>query len=112
SASRASLASTAGRIYLDWNATAPLRPEVRAAMSEALAEWGNPSSTHAGGRRARDLVERARGKVAALFGADADEILFTSGGTEANHLAIRGLATAARAGGRGAHVVSSPLEHP
>ncbi|HET6147351.1 MAG TPA: tRNA 2-thiouridine(34) synthase MnmA [Polyangia bacterium] len=103
-------------IYLDHAATSPVRPEVRAAMQVALAELhGNPSSTHAAGRRARAAVEEARGQVAGLIGALPEEIIFTSGGTEGDHLAIRGLATSARARRRlagGGHLISSPLEHP
>src|SRR6185312_17397896 len=76
--------------YLDWNATAPLRPEAAAAIGEALASCGNPSSVHRRGREARRRVERARAAVGALVGAAADEVTFTSGGTEANHLAILG----------------------
>lgn len=71
------------RIYLDWNASAPLRPEARAAMVEALDLTGNPSSVHAEGRKARGLVERARGEVAALVGCKPSEVVFTSGATEA-----------------------------
>jgi cysteine desulfurase len=105
-------------IYLDHNATTPLRPEVRAAMVAALDLWGNPSSIHGPGRQARDAVERARQHVAALIEAAPEEIVFTSGGTEGDHLAIRGLALAAREarraqlGARPAHVVSSTIEHP
>jgi cysteine desulfurase len=76
------------RIYFDWNATAPLRPAARAAMVAALDQLGNPSSVHAEGRAARHLVERAREEVAALVGADARNVIFTSGGTEANALAL------------------------
>ena len=76
------------RIYLDWNATAPLRPAARAAMLAALDQVGNPSSIHTEGRAARGLVETARGQVAALVGGDADHVVFTSGGTEANALAL------------------------
>ena len=71
------------RVYLDWNATAPLRPEARAAMIEAFDVVGNPSSVHAEGRNARGIVERARGEVAALVGCKPKEIVFTSGATEA-----------------------------
>lgn len=78
----------ADRIYLDWNATAPLRPEARAAMTSALELVGNPSSVHAEGRAARRLVEQARAEVAAAIGADARNVIFTSGGTEANSLAL------------------------
>ncbi|MBX9847170.1 MAG: cysteine desulfurase [Xanthobacteraceae bacterium] len=74
--------------YFDWNATAPLRPEARAAVVAALEVTGNPSSVHAPGRAARRLVEEAREKVAALVGASPREVVFTSGGTEANALAL------------------------
>jgi cysteine desulfurase len=76
------------RIYLDWNATAPLRPQARAAMLSVLEAVGNPSSIHAEGRIARRLIEQAREQVAALFGADVSRVTFTSGGTEANMLAL------------------------
>jgi cysteine desulfurase len=90
-------------LYLDYNATAPLRPEAREAMLAALAEPGNPSSIHAFGRRARAVKETARARVAALVGAEPAEILFTSGGTEANNLAL------ARA--PAASLIVSALEH-
>ena len=85
------------RVYLDWNATAPLRPEARAAMAAAMDLVGNPSSVHAEGRAARALVERARAQVADAFGADPAGVVFTSGATEAAALALagRGLAAAA-----------------
>jgi len=88
--------SRAARVYLDWNATAPLRPEARAAMVAAMDVTGNPSSVHAEGRAARGLVERARAQVAAALGADGAEVIFTSGATEAAALALagRGLAAA------------------
>jgi cysteine desulfurase len=76
--------------YLDWNATAPLRPEAAAAITEALALGGNPSSVHRRGRAARQLVEQSREAIAALVDAAADGVVFTSGGTEANHLALIG----------------------
>ncbi len=72
------------RTYLDWNATAPLRPEARAAMIAALDVMGNPSSVHAEGRRARAVIEDARERVAALAGANPADVIFTSGATEAN----------------------------
>jgi cysteine desulfurase len=78
------------RIYCDYNATAPLRPEAREAMARALDAVGNPSSVHAEGRRARGVVEAARETVAAAIGACRDDIAFVSGGTEAVSLAIRG----------------------
>jgi cysteine desulfurase len=76
------------RAYLDWNATAPLRPKARAAMIEALEQFGNASSVHAEGRAARQLIERARAQVAALAAADPADVVFTSGATEANMLAL------------------------
>jgi cysteine desulfurase len=76
--------------YLDWNATAPLRPEAAAAVAVALDHCGNPSSVHRWGRAARQTVEGAREAVAALVGADPEGIVFVSGGTEANHLALLG----------------------
>ena len=78
------------RVYLDWNATAPLRPEARAAMAAAMDLVGNPSSVHAEGRAAKALIERARAQVAAAFGADGADIVFTSGATEAAALACAG----------------------
>jgi cysteine desulfurase len=71
------------RVYLDWNATAPLRPEAKAAMAAAMEVVGNPSSVHAEGRAARALVERSRAQVAAAVGCAPDEVIFTSGATEA-----------------------------
>jgi cysteine desulfurase len=76
------------RTYLDWNATAPLRPEARAAVIAALDELGNPSSVHREGRTVRRLVEQARERVAALVGAEPRNVVFTSGATEANMLAL------------------------
>jgi tRNA (5-methylaminomethyl-2-thiouridylate)-methyltransferase len=102
-------------IYLDHNATTPPAPEVLEAMAAALRDLpGNPSSPHGPGRAARAAIEMARAEVAALLGATAEEIVFTSGGTEANELALRGLLAARRAAGVSGrlHVVSSPLEHP
>ena len=77
--------------YLDWNATAPLRPQAAVAMSEALRRWGNPSSVHRRGRAARQIIDRAREAVAGLLGdVDPSGVIFVSGGTEANHLALLG----------------------
>ena len=76
--------------YLDWNATTPLRPEAAAAMSAVLARCGNPSSVHRWGRWARQAVEQARSSVAALLDAPPEGVVFVSGGTEANHLALLG----------------------
>ena len=80
------------RVYLDWNATTPLRPEARAAMSAAMDVAGNPSSVHAEGRAAKALIERARAQVAQALGADGADIIFTSGATEAAALACAGRA--------------------
>jgi cysteine desulfurase len=97
-------------IYLDHNATTPLLPEVVDAMLPYLRErFGNPSSSHPIGRLAREAVETARGRVAALIEADPSEVFFTSGGTEANNLAIRGAAEA-RPDRR--EIVTSAIEHP
>ena len=102
------------RVYLDWNAAAPLRPEVRAAMSEALAVSGNPSSVHAEGRAARRLVEDARARVAALVGAEPRNVVFTSGGTEANAVALSPLTGLDPGQGQGprAGLLVSGIEHP
>jgi cysteine desulfurase len=90
-------------IYLDWNATTPPHPDVQAAMSRATREfWANPASTHQLGRRARAAVEDAREKLGELCAVQARDVLFTSGGTEANNLAL--------AGARG--IALSRLEHP
>ena len=78
------------RVYLDWNATAPLAEEARTAMAEAMPVLGNPSSVHREGRTARRLVEEARARVAALAGVAPEGVVFTSGGTEANALALAG----------------------
>jgi cysteine desulfurase len=76
------------RVYLDWNATAPLRPQAAEAFTQALALAGNPSSVHAEGREARQVIEHARAEVAALIGARHGNVIFTAGGTEANMLAL------------------------
>jgi cysteine desulfurase len=85
---RGDLART--QVYLDWNATAPLRPQAAAAMSSTLVRCGNPSSVHRWGREARRAVERARSAVGALLKAPPEGVIFVSGGTEANHLALLG----------------------
>ncbi len=89
--------------YLDYNATAPLRPEVIRAMTDVLHCHGNASSLHGPGRQARSRVDAARRDVASLVGAKADEVIFTSGGTEANNLALRGV--------KAARVLVSAIEH-
>jgi cysteine desulfurase len=97
-------------IYLDYNATTPVAPEVLEAMLPYLREeFGNPSSTHPYGRRARQAVEQARAQVAGLLGARAEEIVFTGSGTEANNLALRGVAEARP---ERWHVLTSAIEHP
>jgi len=97
-------------IYLDHAATTPLRAEVLEAMLPYLTEHhGNPSSIHASGRRARQGLDEARETIAARIGAKPREIVFTSGGTEADNLAVKGVAWAAS--GRGRHIVTSSVEH-
>jgi len=102
-------------IYLDYAATSPLDPAVATAMRDCLEhEYGNPSSQHAAGRRARALVETARAEIAARVGAPAERIFFMSGATEANNLALKGLllpgSSLARVGAR-PHLVTSTIEH-
>ncbi len=94
------------RVYLDHNATTPLKDEAREAMVEALASFGNPSSVHKEGREARALIESAREKVAGLVGASPEQVIFTSGGSEANALAL------AAQGGTAWHCYLSAIEHP
>lgn len=99
------------KIYLDYNATTPLDPRVAQAMRDSLeVGYGNPSSAHWAGREARQLVNESRAKVAALLGCAADEVVFTSGGSEANNLALKGLFFAR--GDRPAHIIASAIEHP
>src|SRR5438132_9372306 len=95
-------------IYLDNNATTPLLPAVWEAMRPFLTEtFGNPASAHRFGRKARQALEDARERVAGLLDAAADEVVFTSGATEANHLALFGLA-----GDPPGYLLASPIEHP
>src|SRR3954466_15065137 len=97
------------RVYLDWNATTPLRPEARQAMAAAWELSGNPSSVHAEGRQARRLVEDARAAVAGGVGAGPRNLVFTSSGTEANALA---LSPGARRTGRPVErLLISSIEH-
>ncbi|HEU5210568.1 MAG TPA: cysteine desulfurase family protein [Longimicrobiales bacterium] len=99
-------------IYLDHAATTPMRSEVREAMLPFLGErWGNPSSVHRWGRRARNAIEEARDRVAAALGAHRSEIVFTGGGTEADNLAILGCWRQARAEAGRAVVACSAIEH-
>jgi cysteine desulfurase len=96
-------------IYLDYNATTPIDPRVAEAMTPFLTSgFGNPSSTHMEGRKAKAALEEARGKVAGCLGCQPGEIVFTSGGSESNNLAIRGVVEAQGGG----HVVTSAIEHP
>ncbi len=96
-------------IYLDFNATTPVAPEVAGALQVYLTEeFGNPSSDYALGRRAREAVAQARGEVAALLGAASEEIVFTSGATEANNTVLKGVARHFRAG----QIITSAVEHP
>jgi len=103
--------STPGsRVYLDHNATTPVRDEAIQAMEAALHRaWGNPSSVHAEGMAARAVVENARAEIAALLGAEPDEVVFTAGATESNNTAIRGCAQAVACPGS---LVTSAAEHP
>ena len=99
------------RVYLDHSATTPVDQRVAAAMLRAVSEtFGNASSVHTFGQQARAAVDRARREVAALIGAKQNEIVFLSGGTEANNLAVRGLCDAAINHGR--HIITSAIEHP
>lgn len=100
------------RIYLDYNATTPIAPSVQEAMLPFLVEhYGNPSSHHVMGRAAREAIEDARSHLATLLGAERDEIIFTSGGTEANNLALLGVMLRDGPPFHG-HLVISALEHP
>jgi cysteine desulfurase len=97
-------------IYFDYNATTPLDPAVRDAMLPFLGEvWGNPSSIHRVGRRARALLDDARDRTAKFLGAKPSEVIFTSGGTESNNLAVFGTARALTSKGR--HLITSAIEH-
>jgi len=100
-------------IYLDYNATTPVAPAVREAIGPYLAEhFGNPSSSHALGRACHEAVAEARRHMAHLLGAARDEIVFTSGGTESNNLALKGVALAGWQPGSPGHLVISAVEHP
>ncbi len=90
-------------IYLDYNATAPVLPEVKQAVLDAMDCTGNPSSVHSAGRQAKKIIEDARVKVAALVGARARDVVFTSGGTEANNLVLKGTPAAS--------IITSTIEH-
>jgi cysteine desulfurase len=97
-------------IYFDYNATTPLDPVVRDAMLPFLGDvWGNPSSVHRVGRKARALLDDARDRAANFLGAKPSEIIFTSGGTESNNLAIFGTARCLKS--KGKHLITSAVEH-
>jgi cysteine desulfurase len=99
-------------VYLDYAATTPMYPEVEAAMRPFLAEaFGNPSGAHAAARAAKTALEEAREQVAGALGVEPAEVVFTGGGTEADNLAVKGAARAARAAGRGDGVVTTAFEH-
>lgn len=98
-------------IYLDYNASTPLHPDVARAIRAALDEcYGNPSSSHWAGESARHLLEHSRAQVAALLGCLPQEVVFTSGGSEANNMAIKGMFFARP--NRPAHIITSSIEHP
>ncbi|HJN85793.1 MAG TPA: cysteine desulfurase family protein [Dehalococcoidia bacterium] len=98
-------------IYLDYNATTPIDPQVAEAMLPFIQQhFGNPSSGHAFGVTTKEAVDRARSQVAATLRCGTDEVVFTSGGTESNNYAIKGVAGARR--GRGNHIITSTVEHP
>jgi len=102
----------ASPVYLDHAATTPMLPEAIEAMTEELAELGNPSSLHNAGRRARRVVEESREQIAAAYGARPSEVIFTSGGTEADNLAVKGLFWARRAADPGRRrVLTAAIEH-
>ncbi len=97
--------------YLDYNATTPVDPEVAEAIKPYLLEFfGNPSSSHWYGIQTRKAIETARGQVADLLGSQPEEIIFTSGGSESNNFALKGIAFANR--GKGNHIITSTIEHP
>ena len=104
--------NTSPVVYLDHAATTPMLPEAIAAMTEELARLGNPSSLHNAGRRARRVVEESREQIAEVFGARASEVIFTSGGTEADNLAVKGLFWARRtADERRTRLLTTAVEH-
>src|SRR5829696_891407 len=99
------------RVYFDNNATTPLAPDVlEAVIAASRDQFGNASSVHHFGQRAKSVLDDARSSVAALIHADPSEIVYTSGGTESDNLAIRGAADALGSGGR-KHLVASAIEH-
>src|SRR5215510_10383119 len=105
--------SSAALVYLDHAATTPMMPEALAAMTEELAHTGNASSLHNAGRRARRVVEESREQIAQAFGARPSEVVFTSGGTEADNLAVKGMYWARQAvpGAGRRRVLATAIEH-
>ena len=98
-------------IYLDYNATTPVAQEVAEAMMPfILKEFGNPSSSHSVGRRAKEAMEKARSRVARLLGCQPDEVIFTSGGSESNNMVLKGAAQSLQEKGR--HIITTEIEHP
>ncbi len=98
-------------IYLDYNATTPLDPRVVEAMLPYLKEhFGNPSSVHHFGEEAKRAVEKARGQVASLLGCKPEEVIFTSGGSESNNFALKGIAQTLK--NKGKHIITTKIEHP
>ena len=98
-------------LYLDYNATTPIDPQVAAAMLPYIHQYfGNPSSGHSFGLAARAAVDQAREQAAALLGCPTEALIFTSGGTEANNHALKGVAAAYRS--QGNHIITSAVEHP
>src|ERR1017187_5938200 len=100
---RSARSDSGALVYLDHAATTPMLPEALQAMTEELAQTGNPSSLHNAGRRARRVVEESREQIAQAFGARPSEVVFTSGGTEADNLAVKGLYWARQADGSAGH---------
>jgi cysteine desulfurase len=101
------------RIYMDHSATAPMAPQVLEAMLPYFSEkFGNASSLHSFGREAKEALEECREKVAGLLGADPEEVIFTSGGTESDNLALKGIAYRSREKGLGNHIITTAIEHP
>ena len=105
--------SATSRIYLDYNASTPLAPSVAAKMREVMEDaYGNPSSPHWAGAPARMHVERARAQVAELLGCEPSEVVFTSGGSESNNLALKGVFFARAGAGASPHIITTAVEHP
>jgi cysteine desulfurase len=101
------------RIYMDHSATTPVAPEVLEAMLPYFGErFGNASSLHSFGLEAKEALEESRAKVAALLGAQPEEIIFTSGGTESDNLALKGIVYRSKEKGKGNHIITSSIEHP